>query len=160
MAIKNGFRRRSMFPKTLSQCIEPITRPAFKTQGLAGSRIISEWQSIVGDKLANHCIPQKLSFSAGKKTDGTLSIAVENGFATELQHTQSVILEKLATYFGYKAVARITISHTYTPELEKPLSKPRKATLSKNCINIAESIEDEELRAALTSIARTLSNTK
>lgn len=155
------YRRRSMFPKTLSQCIEPITRPAFKTQGLAGSRIISEWQSIVGDKLANHCIPQKLSFSAGKKTDGTLSIAVENGFAPELQHMQPVILERLATYFGYKAVARVNISHTYTPESEKPPSpSPRKVTLSKDCINIAESIEDEELRAALTSIARTLADTK
>lgn len=154
----NSYKRRSMFPKTLSQCIEPITRPVFKTQGLAGSRIISEWSSIVGEKLATHCIPQKLSFSAGKKTDGTLSIAVENGFATELQHLQPIIIERLATYFGYKAVARVTISHTYVPEKEKlPTVEKRKTSLPSSCINVAETVEDDELRAALIRIAKTLS---
>lgn len=146
-----------MLPKTLSQCIEPITRPVFKTQGLAGTRIISEWPSIVGTKFASHCIPQKLSFSAGKKTDGTLSIAVENGFAPELQHLQPVILDRLATYFGYKAVTRITISHTYIPEPENLPSMPLKPKLHKNTITITEQIEDEELRTALTNIAKTLS---
>ena len=157
MTNKTGFRRSSMLPKTLSQCIEPITRPVFKTQGLAGTRIISEWSSIVGTKFASHCIPQKLSFSAGKKTDGTLSIAVENGFAPELQHLQPVILDRLATYFGYKAVTRITISHTYIPEQEKLSATKQKSRLPKNNLTITEQIEDEELRAALTNIAKTLS---
>lgn len=155
-----NYKRHSMFPKTLSQCIEPITRPVFKTQGLAGTKIISEWASIVGEKFATHCIPQKLSFSAGKKTDGTLSIAVENGFATELQHLQPIILDRLATYFGYKAVSRITISHTYVPEPEKLPSPPLKSHLINKCIKLTEPIEDEELRTALTNIARTLSGLK
>jgi|CXWL01.1.fsa_nt_gi hypothetical protein len=149
-----------MLPKTLSQCIEPITRPILKTQGLAGSRIISEWSSIVGEKLAAHCIPHKLSFSAGKKIDGTLSIAVENGFATELQHKQLAILEKLATYFGYRAVARINISHTYVPEQEKSPSSTVKHILPQSCVNLAENVEDEELRAALINMAKILSGTK
>ncbi len=152
-----SYKRHSMFPKTLSQCIEPITRPVFKTQGLAGTKIISEWASIVGDKLANHCIPQKLSFAAGKKNDGTLSIAVENGFATELQHLQPIILDRLATYFGYKAVIRITISHTYVAEPEKLSDTPHKSKLPNKSINITEQIEDEDLRIALTNIARSLS---
>lgn len=154
-----SYKRRSMFPKTLSQCIEPITRPVLKKQGLAGSRIISEWRSIVGEKLATRCIPQKLSFSAGKKIDGTLSIAVESGFATELQHNQPLILERLATYFGYKAVSRITISHTYISEQEKPEpTTKRKSPLPQSCIDITRDIEDEELRTALTNIARTLAD--
>lgn len=153
-------RRSSMFPKTLSQCIEPITRPVLKTQGLAGSLIISEWPSIIGEKLSAHCIPQKLSFPPGKKTDGTLRIAVENGFATELQHLQPVILERLSTYFGYKAVAQVIIAHTYTPELEKLPALPRKASLPPHCVSIAEGVEDEALRAALTGIAKTLSGIK
>lgn len=153
----NSYKRYSMFPKTLSQCIEPVTRPILKTQGLAGSKIISEWASIVGKKLSDHCIPQKLSFPAGKKIEGTLSIAVENGFATELQHLQPVILERLATYFGYKAVIRINISHTYIPEIEKSQPAPLLKSLPDSCINMAENVEDEELRNALKSIARTLS---
>ena len=154
MEKKQNYRRHSMFPKTLSQCIEPLTRPILKTQGLAGTRIISEWPAIVGEKLANRCIPQKLSFPAGKKIEGTLCIAVENGFAPELQHMQPLILERLATYFGYKAVIRITISHTYVPEVKKPEPK-RKASFISD-INFTESVQDEELRIALDRVAKAL----
>lgn len=149
-----------MFPKKLSQCIEPITRPVLKTQGLAGSRIISEWSSIVGEKLSAHCIPQKLSFPSGKKVDGTLSISVENGFATELQHLQTTIIDRLSTYFGYRAVARINISHTYIPEQEKSPPATITNVLPQACINLAESVEDEELRAALINMAKILSGIK
>jgi hypothetical protein len=151
-----NYRKSSLFPKTLSKCVEGITRPVLKTQGLAGSRIISEWDSIVGSKLSAHCLPQKLVFPAGKKTDGTLSIAVENGFAPELQHSQSLILERLAVYFGYRAVVRISISHTYVPESKKPLAKPLVKKLSADSLAIVEKVDDDELRAALTSIAMTL----
>ncbi len=158
MAKETNYRRSSLFPKTLSQCIEPITRPVLKTQGLAGTRIISEWQSIVGNKLSLHCIPQKLTFTAGKKTDGTLSIAVENGFAPEIQHMQQVILERLNIYFGYKAVSRIVISNTYIPEPEKTPPKSNKAVLPASCVNMADTVEDDELRNALTSLARHLAD--
>ena len=156
MMNKPTYRKSSIFPKTLSKCVEQLTRPALKTQGLAGSRIITEWKSIVGEKLAIHCQPQKLSFPAGKKTDGTLSIAVENGFAPELQHLQPMILERLAIYFGYRAVSRITISHTYVPESKKPAIKPLKKNLSAESMKLVEKVDDLELREALKGIAKTL----
>lgn len=152
-----SYRRFSLFAKKLGACVEPITRPALKKQGLAGTKIITQWDSIVGEKLASHCIPQKLAFSAGKKTDGTLTIAVENGFATEMQHLQPIILERLATYFGYKAVARITIANTYVQKISPPPPKPANKTLTKDCIKIASQVKDEELRTILTSIAKQLS---
>jgi hypothetical protein len=150
------YRKSSLFPKTLSKCVEQITRPVLKTQGLAGGRIISEWKSIVGANLAGHCLPQKLSFPAGKKSEGTLSIAVENGFATELQHLQPIILERLAVYFGYRAVSRVAISHTYVPEKKKNMINPLQKNLTADSIKLTEQVDDEELRAALASIARTL----
>lgn len=157
MTNKSGFRRSSMFPKTLSQCIEPITRPVFKTQGLAGTKIISEWESIVGKKLSGHSIPEKLSFPAGKKTDGTLSIAVENGFATELQHMQHIIIDRIAIYFGYKAVTRVTITHSYIAETKKELPATKKNVLPAECCELTHEIEDTDLRVALTNMAKSLS---
>jgi len=153
---KPAYRKSSLFPKTLSKCVENLTRPALRSQGLAGSRIISEWQAIVGANLAQHSLPQKLSFPAGKKTGGTLSIAVENGFATELQHLQQIILERLAVYFGYRAVSRIVISHTYVPETKKQTTTPLTKKLSAESLALVEKVEDEELRVALAGIARTL----
>lgn len=160
MTDKGGFRRSSMFPKTLSQCVEQVTRPALKTQGLAGTKIISEWEDIVGKKLSGHCIPQKLSFAAGKKTDGTLSIAVENGFAPELQHMQLTIIDRIAVYFGYRAVTRIAITHSYSPEIKKEPPEAKKNILPKECCELAEAIEDNELRVAFTNMAKAMAEVK
>ncbi|NBX03216.1 MAG: large conductance mechanosensitive channel protein MscL [Alphaproteobacteria bacterium] len=108
------------------------------------------------EALSQHCIPEKLTFPPGKKVGGTLAIAVENGFAPQLQHMQPVMLERLATYFGYKAVERITISHTYVPATPRKMPAAA-AVLSAESANLADGVEDDELRAALQSLAATLS---
>lgn len=151
-------RRWSMFPKTLDSVIEPLTRPVFKKQGLAGSRIISDWEQIVGPKLASHSLPEKLSFPAGKKSNGTLTISVENGFATELQHMQHVIIERLAAYFGYQAVSRITISHSWVPAAKETPKAQAKPSLPKSSVQLTEVVDDPELKKALQSLAQTLSS--
>jgi hypothetical protein len=153
---KPDIRKSSLFPKTLANCIEPLTREALKTQGLAGSRILTEWHAIVGEQLARHCVPEKLHFPRGQKTGGTLTISAENGFAPKLQHMQPVILERLAGYFGYQAVSRISISHSYTPVVA-PLPKRKPPTLSKGTsVALTDEVTDPELREALASLARTL----
>ena len=150
-------RKSSLFPKTLSQCVEKIARPALKASGLAGGRIISEWGSIVGEALASHCLPHKLVFPVGKKTDGTLYIAVENGFALALQHSQNLIIERLAVYFGYRAVAKVNICHSYSKEPTKITKKPIYKNLSEDSLKLIAQVHDEELRAALASMAKSLS---
>jgi len=150
-------RYSSPFPKELSACVERLTRPVLKAQGLAGSRLITHWHEIVGPALANRCVPQKLSYPKGKTTDGTLTISVENGFATELQHMQPAILEKLASYLGYKAVARIVISHAYKPLTTAISPVRKKASTPGVAIKLPENIEDDELKNALQSLAETLS---
>lgn len=155
--MSDNIRKYSYFPKALAACIEPVIRPVLKEKGLAGSRLLTEWASIVGHELARHAVPEKLSFPKGRKTDGTLTIAVENGFATELQHMQAVILERLAGYFGYAAVSRIVISHSFTPPA--PMQKPTAplATLPVGSDRLADNVEDDDLKAALQSLAKTLS---
>lgn len=148
-------RRYSLFSKTLADCVEPLTRPILKTQGLAGSRIVSEWESIVGPQLASHTVPEKLAFTKGKKSGGTLTISVENGFALELQHMQPVILERLAGYFGYQAISRIVISHSYVPAAPEPKRIPRRV-LPRESVRITDDIGDDDLKEALASLAKTL----
>lgn len=155
---KPTFRKYSPFPKTLAQCVEQLTRPALKVQGLAGTRLITEWSQVVGEALARRCVPEKISFPVGKTTGGTLTIAVENGFSTELQYLQPMIMERLASYFGYKAVSRIVISHSYLPTHEESPQAPQtRPTLPADSINQADGITDPELREALQSLAKTLS---
>jgi len=150
-------RRSSMFPAELGKFIEPLTKPVLKEHGLAGSRIMAEWSNIVGAELAERCMPERLTFPQGKKTDGTLAIAAQNGFAPYLQQMQPVLLERLASYFGYKAVVRINISHTYVPTApKKPAPQKKTKAISEDCIGLAAQVDDPDLRAALESFAKSL----
>lgn len=145
-----------LFPKTLARAIEPLTKPLFKSRGLAGTNAISDWPRIVGKELAGHCWPEKISFPQGKKSGGTLTIACENGFATEIQHMQPIILERLNVFYGYQAVTKLSISHSiHKPLQKKTVEKPLPAAQ----INTAavSGVDDSELKNALQSLANTLS---
>ncbi len=153
-------RRYSRLPKPLGECVEPVIKPALKDKGLAGSRIIIDWEKIAGAKMASRCVPEKLSFPRGKTTDGTLTIAVENGFATELQHQIPLILERLAIYFGYKAISRITISHT----LPKRQVNKKPASQQQLLHNLPQAsldeVHDAELKDALANLRSVFDSAK
>lgn len=151
-------RKYSLFPKRLAQCIDPLTKPLFKARGLAGSQLVVEWPQVVGAELSAYCWPEKLSFSPGKKTDGTLTIAVENGFALELQHMQPVILERVNVYYGYRAVTRLAITQR-PPRAKAPAAAATTAPplTSSQAENAVRGVSDPELKNALQSLAKTLS---
>jgi hypothetical protein len=152
--MKEEKRRYYLFPKTLAQCVDPIAKPLFKARGLAGTRMLTDWPQIAGKELASHCWPEKVSFPKGKKTDGTLTIGVENGFALELQHMQPVILERVNRFYGYQALTRLAIYQGATrkkPSIVK--APPRKIS---GAVYDPSSIQDPELKKALQSLANSL----
>lgn len=143
----------SLFPKPLHKIVEPLTRPLFKSRGMAGTRLLSDWPRIAGEQLADHCLPEKLSFPGGGKTDGTLTVAVENGFSLEVQHMQPVLLERINAYYGYPAVKRIVISHSFPVRAAPPLPK---AKTFKDGYKV-ENVADPDVKSALQSLANSLS---
>lgn len=150
-------RYRNLFPKTLGACVEPLTRPVFKAQGIATSRLIQDWEKIIGAQLASRCFPQKITYGKGKNTDGHLIIAVENGFATDVQYHIPNIIERLAGYFGYKAVSRISIVPIVNAALKKSKTV-KKPILPKQSAHLLEIVDDDELKAVLVSFADCLSS--
>lgn len=107
-----------LFPHTLKDSIEKAARPIFKKRGFSEARIISDWPAIVGDELARHTIPSVIHFDRGQGRDGILTISTHPAFALELQQISPQILEKIACYFGYRAIARIHILQHYHPQKE------------------------------------------
>lgn len=150
-------RKYSLFPKPLGKVIEPLTRPVFKSQGLTNASLLTDWTGIMGPALAQNTYPERISFPRGKKTEGMLTIAVRNGFATEVQHMHQVILERLATYLGHKAITRISISHTYNETIQSINPEAKIPVLPPDTAALAENIADQELKDALQSFAKTLS---
>jgi len=150
-----SYRRYSMFSKTLKSCVDPVVRPVLKTQGVAASKLIVEWEAIVGKEMAAYTLPIKLTFAKDKNAQGNLTLACDGAHALTLQHMLPVIIERIACYFGYKAVERISIEQrpiTQVPVQKTSLRKQAAKTVDTACI--AE-VEDAELKSALSELAKT-----
>jgi hypothetical protein len=59
--------------------------------------------------MARYSCPERLQFGRDRNQGATLVVRSGSGFATELQHLHPIVLDRINTFFGYQAVARITI---------------------------------------------------
>jgi len=135
-----------------------IAGPVLGKRGFAEAQLISEWAAIIGDDLAEHCTPDKLSFARGERREGTLQLSVAAGFAPELQHREPMIVERINAFFGYRAVARLRLTQRppsrqtrrRIPPSPRPLSTGENQQLGKALSTVA----DEPLREALDRLGR------
>ena len=148
-------RRFSMFSQPLAGEIERLVKPVYHQHGFSEHRVLTEWALVVGRELAAGSVPKKLTFPKGKREQGVLHVTVSSGArALELQHMQPVILERIATYFGYKAIDKLVFLQDSS---QHKIAKPRKTKYAKAGSNAAVNAlvtgcGDDELRAALLSL--------
>lgn len=150
--------RRRRGPVALAATLSRITDAALRKRGFAQSAVITNWAEIVGAELADHTAPQKLAFPRGGRGDGTLHVRVAGALATELQHLAPVVLERINTYFGYQAVARLALEQgplPPRPETTRRTPPPRLDAEQESVLESAVSgVEDESLRRALAGLGR------
>lgn len=143
--------------RALSTQIPAIARRAFARRGFYEATIVTEWPAIVGAALAADTIPERLSFPPGSRTGGTLKVRVNGAFATELQHLEPLVLEKINRHFGYAAVARLAMVHG---PVERPPAPPREdpepvpVEEETRLATRLSDIGDESLRDALMDLGR------
>lgn len=132
-----------LFPRSLRDVVEKAARPIMKKRGFAESSILLDWPQIVGAALAGHTRPVKIGFPRGETANGNLTIACTPAFAPELQLLTPVLLDKLATHVGYRAIARITIEQHH---MAIPPAPPKPAS---NTTPTPETFSDDPLENAL-----------
>jgi hypothetical protein len=146
-------------PRALAAMLPRIARPAFGKRGFVEASVLTDWPVIVGSVLAEETRPMRLSFPRGARAEGTLQIRVTGAFATELQHLAPLVIERINRYFGFGAVARLTLNQGPVIRLERkrwrPLPDPGPEALRRLEARVAV-IEDEELRLALTGLGRSV----
>ncbi len=139
-----------------------ITGETFKKFGFANYKVISDWPFIIGARLAQYSVPQRIDFPPEQTANGVLYIAISNpGLALEIQANEGQIVNKLATYFGYRAIGRIKIIIDKNAE-KKPLeakSCKREVITATDAQDIEEAlakIKDEKLKNNLNELFATL----
>ena len=94
--------------------------PVARARGFATTALLSEWPTVVGEELARFTMPDKVvwprrtedressSTQRAWRSDGAiLVLKVDGPRAIEVQHRAEQILERVNTYFGYRAIAQL-----------------------------------------------------
>jgi len=139
--------------------VSKVTTPLYRKRGFAEARILSDWPVIVGERFAAVTLPEKLTFprggAGGGKRDGLLQVRVGAPLATELQHLEPQIIERINGYFGYNAVARLKlVQGPVTPPSPPPVEPPSQAdAATERAMNeMTAEVADTGLREALTDL--------
>ncbi|RCK47981.1 DUF721 domain-containing protein [Thalassospira profundimaris] len=153
-----GSSERRMGLRNVAPLVGNLTRPLVRKRGFFQTEIILHWAEIVGRDLEQFTMPVKYSPPRGENAGGgTLVIRVTGPVAIELQHRMPQIIDRVNTYFGYRAVDRIKMMQgdISRPErtVHRPTIVPEGDITQASQINI-DKIEDPHLREVLTRLGR------
>ena len=146
--------KRTFTPMSISDSLRNVNRRFLYKFGKLDYTIHAKWSEIVGSFFVHHSEPQKIS-SIAKPTneegetlyDRFLHVNVSPAAAVEFQHFQDKIIEKINSYFGYKAIQGIKIRQL--------LIKTDQGGSSKRNVNL---IDAKEKKLAVKHSTPTLSN--
>lgn len=141
--------------RAISDLMPEIGGAAFRKFGFIQSSIVTRWTEIAGARHASLSTPESIRFPVGKKSDGTLHLIVASGHAPIIQHVIPELMERVNRFFGYTAVAKITIRHGEVRR-EAPADRPPPRMLRPIPVEIGDGLRDigdPELRAVLEAMA-------
>ena len=84
---------------------------------------------------------------------------VAPGFALQIQHLEPVLVERINTFYGYRAVARLRLIQgplPVAPPPRRPAFRALSASEEEALAATLAGLSDPTLREALTSLGRTL----
>ncbi len=151
---------RGRGPRALADAVARITKPAFGKRGLSSAAIVNQWPAIIGPELAAHSVPERIVYRKGERTGGTLFLRIDSGsLATELQHLQPLLIERVNGYIGYRAVADLKMIQAPLPPREvppPPRVRPLNATEEMALEKCLMSVDAPGLRASLEALGRSV----
>ena len=124
--------------------------------------LLAAWRDVVGAPHGDYTRPERIVWPRRASDDdpfepGTLIVACDGARAVLFQHELDQCVERVNTFFGFTAIARIRIvqkpvraglpQHRRRPPELEPGARARLAA-------IVERIEDEELRVRLERLGR------
>ena len=157
---KEAQSKRTFVTQALGKSISKLTQVSFSKRGFADGEILHQWPTIVGEMLGKASHPDKVVYPKGLNGNGTLQLRVGNsGLALDIQHMEPMILDRINSHFGYRAISRIKIIQAPLPtQKEKPNYKPRVLTEAekKTIDQQLSTIGDPKLKKALENLGESV----
>ena len=161
---KNEESKRAFVPKTIGDSLKKINRDISNKYGKIEYLIIAKWPKIVGQFFANHSEPNKISrIPDGENDTGDviysnyLHINVSPVAAVEFQHFKDKIIDKINSYFGYKAISNIRLKQNFIPKKNYTKQQNSNKNISLDKLDI-KNINNKELEKSLEKLNQSIND--
>ncbi|RTL55387.1 MAG: DUF721 domain-containing protein [Bradyrhizobiaceae bacterium] len=150
-----------LFAKPLSALLAGVFSDAFAKQGFASRELVTRWAEIAGEDIAAYAEPLKIQWprpvEGQPQEPATLILRVEGPRALEIQHSSTVILERVNRFFGWSAIGKIALRQAPLSRRaeRKAIRTPDAAALAKETEKLG-AVDDSGLRAALARLGATI----
>ena len=168
MKINKTESNRTFVPKKIGETLSKVNKKYSSKFGKNEFLIMSKWQQIVGTFFADHSEPDRISRVTEEFNEldepifkNFLHVKVSPAAAVEFQHYKDTIIEKINSYFGYKAISDLRLQQNFVPDKkikhninleEQDLSEEEKASI-KSEIN---KIKDEDLEKSIVNLGASI----
>ena len=164
MKYKNTESKRTFVPKKIGDTLGKVNKIFSKKYGKIEFLILSKWPQIVGSFFAEHSEPDKISRVTEDFDEfdqpifkNFLHIRVSSAAAVEFQHYKDTIIEKINSFFGYKAISDLRLQQNFIPKKknEQPLKSERFEATDKEKKLIKkeiQNIKDKELENSIVNL--------
>jgi hypothetical protein len=167
MEYKNRVSKRTFVPKRIGDTLTRVNRAYSSKFGKIEFLILSKWPQIVGSFFADHSEPDKIS----RLTDGYnevdepifknfLHVRVSPAAAVEFQHYKDTIIEKINSFFGYKAISDLRLQQNFIPKKKISVDKTYQAEITEDekelIKNEIDDIQDKELEKSIVNLGASI----
>jgi hypothetical protein len=162
---RRALARGASEARPIGAYVARVLDPSARVRGFATTALLSEWPAIVGAELAQFTLPDRVAWprrredgeeaspQRGWRGEGAiLVLRVEGPRAIEVQHRSGQILERVNSYFGYRAIAELRILQAPVTRAPARSPAPPQHVIDTEALPGSASIEDQGLRAALSRL--------
>jgi hypothetical protein len=157
--------RRGRGFQPAARLVQDRIRTVGESRGFAISRLLTHWAEIVGDDIARVARPVKVGYRRDS-FGATLTLLTTGAAAPVLQMQLPQIRERVNACYGYNAISRVVLTQTapegfaegqahFTPA-PPAHTAPDDPVLGARAATLAAGAGDDDLRAALEALARTV----
>ena len=159
--------KRTFVPKKIGETLTKVNRVYSSKFGKIEFLIISKWPQIVGTFFADHSEPDKISrvnenFDELDKPiyKNFLLVKVSPAAAVEFQHYKDKIIEKINSFFGFKAISDLRIQQNFISKKKSTNIKKFNDVISKEEEELIKSefevIHDKELEKTIVNLGASI----
>jgi hypothetical protein len=133
-------------PRPLGSLVPNVTRTTFRRRNPASAQIITDWDIIVGPKVASMTVPRRLD-------RGVLTIACAGPTAMDLHYMGIEVINRINTHLGTQLVHSLKFTQAGMPRRPPPVRPSPPEAILEAELAVA-GLPDGDLKSALAALGR------